>query len=157
VARGAERPLSASACPMGVVDTSEHAPARVGSRTRTDLCHEDTFRMKHLYEAAVVDEVRERIGRMRPDSQPLWGRMNAAQALAHLALAMESALGDTKLPRHLLGHRERGRLLGTIERFARGPAACTPHPHFFFGPMPPVEWASFMYVHLDHRLRQFQV
>src|SRR5919112_6010019 len=63
--------------------------------------------MKHLYDPAVADEVRARIARLRPDSEPLWGRMNAAQALAHCALAMENALGDTVLPRHPLG-----RLLG---------------------------------------------
>lgn len=149
--------------------------------------------MKHLYERAVVDEVRERIGRLRPDSKPLWGSMNAAQAMAHLALAMENALGDTKLPRHpigrLIGGRikrsmlvegkpmqrnarthpsvlvrdernfdvERERLRRTIDRFAAGPQACTPHPHFFFGRMTPEEWATFMYVHLDHHLQQFQV
>ena len=149
--------------------------------------------MKHLYESAVVDEVRERIARLRPDSRPLWGSMNAAQALAHLALAMENALGDTRLPRNPLGRLIGGRvkrsmLVGgkpmqrnarthptvlvmderdfdvelqrlqrTIDRFASGPAACTPHPHFFFGRMTPEEWATFMYVHLDHHLRQFEV
>lgn len=53
---------------------------------------------------------------------------------------------------------ERQRLEGAIGRFVNGkPAACTQHPHFFFGPMTPVEWATFMYVHLDHHLRQFAV
>jgi hypothetical protein len=137
--------------------------------------------------------VRARIARLRPDSEPLWGRMNAAQALAHCALAMENALGDTVLPRHPLGRLlggwakrslivkgkpmgrsapthpsvivldardfevERQRLRRTIDRFTSGPAACTRHPHFFFGDMTPDEWATFSYVHLDHHLRQFQV
>src|SRR3954464_7869294 len=149
--------------------------------------------MKHLYEPAVADEVRQRIARLRPDRKPLWGRMNAAQAMAHCALAMENALGDTKLPRHpigrLIGGRikrsmivqgkpmarnarthpsvlvtderdfdvERDRLRRTIDRFAAGPQAGTPHPHFFFGAMAPEEWATFMYVHLDHHLQQFRV
>ena len=52
---------------------------------------------------------------------------------------------------------ERTRLHGTIDRFASGPGACTRHPHFFFGHMEPVEWATFMYVHLDHHLQQFGV
>jgi hypothetical protein len=173
------------------LDTPGHDAART-RRPRTDLSHEETFWMKHLYEPAVVDEVRQRIGRIRRDSQPLWGRMNAAQALAHLALAMENALGDTTLPRHPLGRLiggmakrsllvkgkpmgrdapthpsvlvrderdfdlERQRLERAIDRFASGPAACTRHPHFFFGAMTPMEWASFMYIHLDHHLRQFQ-
>ena len=38
-----------------------------------------------------------------------------------------------------------------------GPGVCTKHPHFFFGPLTPVEWAALMYQHLDHHLRQFRV
>lgn len=53
---------------------------------------------------------------------------------------------------------ERDRLLRTIDRFvAGGPARCTRNPHFFFGPLAPEEWASLMYVHLDHHCRQFGV
>jgi hypothetical protein len=51
---------------------------------------------------------------------------------------------------------ERQRLSGLIDRFARGgPGVCTKHPHFFFGPLTPEEWAALMYQHLDHHLRQF--
>jgi Protein of unknown function (DUF1569) len=53
---------------------------------------------------------------------------------------------------------ERQRLRESIDRFvAGGPGVCTKHPHFFFGPLTPVEWAALMYQHLDHHLRQFQV
>jgi hypothetical protein len=53
---------------------------------------------------------------------------------------------------------ERQRLLGLVERFATGgPAECTKHPHSFFGPMTPEEWAALNYKHLDHHLRQFGV
>jgi transposase InsO family protein len=53
---------------------------------------------------------------------------------------------------------ERLRLSEFIDRFAAGgPAVCTKHPHFFFGPLTPLEWAALMYQHLDHHLRQFQV
>lgn len=149
--------------------------------------------MKSLYEPAVADEVRERIARLRPDSARQWGKMNVAQALAHCALAMENALGDTTFPRHPLGRLiggwakrrlivkgkpmgrgapthpsvavkdernfavERKRLRRAVDRFTSGPAACTRHAHFFFGAMTPTEWATFMYVHLDHHLRQFDV
>jgi hypothetical protein len=52
---------------------------------------------------------------------------------------------------------ERQRLNEFIDRFAAGgPGVCTKHPHFFFGPLTPVEWAALMYQHLDHHLRQFQ-
>jgi hypothetical protein len=53
---------------------------------------------------------------------------------------------------------ERQRLRESIDRFAAGgPGICTKHPHFFFGPLTPVEWATLMYQHLDHHLRQFGV
>ena len=52
---------------------------------------------------------------------------------------------------------ERQRLREFIDRFAAGgPGACTRHPHFFFGPLTPEEWAALMYQHLDHHLRQFR-
>jgi len=53
---------------------------------------------------------------------------------------------------------ERTRLCGLIDRFAAaGPSGCTKHPHSFFGRMTPEEWATLMYKHLDHHLRQFGV
>ena len=150
--------------------------------------------MKNLFEAATVEEVKERVARLRPDSDRLWGKMNPAQALAHCSAAMEMAVGE-KLPRRILIGRllgrlakksmivnekpmprnartnkslvvsderdfvaERQRLTEFIDRFAAGgPAVCTKHPHFFFGPLTPVEWAALMYQHLDHHLRQFRV
>jgi hypothetical protein len=150
--------------------------------------------MKNLFEAATVEEVKERVARLRPDSDRLWGKMNPAQALAHCSAAMEMAVGE-KLPRRILMGRLLGRLAkksmivnekpmprnaGTdkslvvsderdfvaesqrlsefIDRFAAGgPGVCTKHPHFFFGPLTPVEWAALMYQHLDHHLRQFRV
>jgi uncharacterized protein DUF1569 len=51
---------------------------------------------------------------------------------------------------------EQDRLCGLIDRFAAaGPEGCTKHPHSFFGRMTPQEWATLMYKHLDHHLRQF--
>jgi hypothetical protein len=154
----------------------------------------ESFRMKNLFEAATVEEVKERMGQLRPDSERLWGKMNPAQALAHCSAAMEMALGEKIPPRILIGRLlgplakksmivnekpmprnsgtdkslvvsderdlvvERQRLRGLIDRFAAGgPGVCTKHPHFFFGPLTPVEWAALMYQHLDHHLRQFQV
>lgn len=52
--------------------------------------------------------------------------------------------------------QEQAALAVLIERFHKGgPAACTRHPHPFFGPLTPNEWAVGMYKHLDHHLRQF--
>lgn len=53
---------------------------------------------------------------------------------------------------------ERGYLIAAIDRFAReGPACCSRHPHPFFGPLKPQQWAILMYKHIDHHLRQFGV
>ncbi|HEY1895214.1 MAG TPA: DUF1569 domain-containing protein [Terracidiphilus sp.] len=54
--------------------------------------------------------------------------------------------------------RERERLRELIDRFAAaGPQGCTKNPHSFFGRLTPQEWATLMYKHLDHHLRQFGV
>ena len=51
---------------------------------------------------------------------------------------------------------ERRALVERIERFAAGgPGQCTGHPHMFFGPCTPDEWAKLTYKHVDHHLRQF--
>jgi len=51
---------------------------------------------------------------------------------------------------------EQQNLLAWIDRFAAGgPELCTKHPHSFFGPMTPDDWAILGYKHLDHHLRQF--
>jgi hypothetical protein len=51
---------------------------------------------------------------------------------------------------------ERRRLCEMVDRFvAAGPTGCTAHPHSFFGRLTPEEWATLMYKHLDHHLRQF--
>ena len=66
--------------------------------------------MKNLFEGARVEEVKERILRLRPDSERLWGRMSAAQAVAHCSAGVELALGDRLPPQMLLG-RILGRML----------------------------------------------
>jgi hypothetical protein len=51
---------------------------------------------------------------------------------------------------------ERVRLGGLLGRFSSsGPAGCTTHEHTYFGKMTGEEWASVMYKHVDHHLRQF--
>jgi len=53
---------------------------------------------------------------------------------------------------------ERPRLIGLVDKFVSGgPARCTTHPHTFFGPLTPAQWATLMYKHADHHLRQFGV
>jgi hypothetical protein len=59
--------------------------------------------MKNLFDASRVEEVKQRIARLRPDSQRQWGKMNAPQAVAHCSRGLELALGDRMPPRMLLG------------------------------------------------------
>ena len=59
--------------------------------------------MKHLFEAARVEEVKKRMAQLRPDSERQWGKMNAAQAVAHCSGGLELALGDRMPPRMFVG------------------------------------------------------
>ena len=150
--------------------------------------------MKNLFEPARAAELTGRIENVRADSPRQWGTMTAPQALAHCAVAMEWAVGDTHAPRMMIGRvigplarrmavrnddpmpknaptspdlriadeheldTERARLIRLVDRFnAGGPAACTTHPHSFFGRMTPDEWAVLLDKHVDHHLRQFGV
>lgn len=65
--------------------------------------------MKNLYEAASVAEIKARVGRLGPGSQRHWGKMDAAQALAHCSIGLETATGDKKVPRMFIG-----RILGPM-------------------------------------------
>jgi len=60
--------------------------------------------MKSLFDPAIAKEVKERVGRLTPNSERHWGRMTAPQALAHLATAMEWAVGDSNPPRTIIGY-----------------------------------------------------
>ena len=54
--------------------------------------------------------------------------------------------------------REQQLLKERIREFHNGGEAhCTTHPHPFFGTLTAQEWATGMYKHLDHHLRQFGV
>jgi hypothetical protein len=94
----------------------------------------------------------------------LLGRLLGPLAKNSLILKGEPMRRDSMTEKSLLVTDERDflverqRLNESIVRFASGgPGICTRHPHFFFGPLTPVEWAALMYQHLDHHLRQFGV
>jgi len=59
--------------------------------------------MTNLFDPAVVKEVKERMSHLQPDSERQWGKMNAAQAIAHCTAGMELALGERRPPRVLIG------------------------------------------------------
>ena len=50
--------------------------------------------MKNLFEPGRAQEVTERLARLKEDSPRQWGRMNAAQAVAHCAKGLEWAVRD---------------------------------------------------------------
>ena len=65
--------------------------------------------MKNLFEAVTVEEVKQRVGQLQPDSRRQWGSMNPAQAMAHCSAGLEMALGNIRPPRALIS-----RILGPI-------------------------------------------
>lgn len=60
-------------------------------------------RMKNLFQPETLDEVLSRIDSLRPTSQRAWGKMDAAQMMAHCAITMDIASGRLNLPRILIG------------------------------------------------------
>jgi hypothetical protein len=64
---------------------------------------------KNLYQEARVTEVKERVARLRPESERQWGSMGVAEMVAHCSLGMEMALGYI-LPKRLF----LGRIMGVI-------------------------------------------
>lgn len=59
--------------------------------------------MKSLFDKTVLDEIVHRISALSPDSPARWGKMNAAQMLAHCKESVEMALGRNKPKRMLAG------------------------------------------------------
>lgn len=153
--------------------------------------------MKDLFRPDLVEETKQRILRLRPESERQWGNMAVAQTLAHCTAGFEMAMGviqakRARFPAALIGpllkplvfgddkplrrnspsspellsvdpikcdlEREQSVLIAVIDRFStQGAAGCTSHPHPFFGPLKPEQWAILMYKHVDHHLRQFGV
>lgn len=153
--------------------------------------------MKNLFDPTLVEDIKHRILRLRPESERQWGKMTLPLMLAHCTRGLQMAMGAihpkrASFPANFIGllikplvfgndqpmrrnspsapelfladpaqcefEHERAQLIQTIDRFAAaGAACCTSHPHPFFGPLQPQQWAILMYKHLDHHLRQFGV
>ena len=65
--------------------------------------------MKSMFEAACVEEVKQRLEALKPNQPRQWGKMNPAQMLAHCSLGLEMAAGEIRPPRALMG-----RILGPV-------------------------------------------
>src|ERR1044071_1680001 len=59
--------------------------------------------MKNLFERETVAESISRIDALQPASQRQWGKMDAAQMMAHCSITLEIASGRLNLPRMLIG------------------------------------------------------
>ncbi|MCU0356572.1 MAG: DUF1569 domain-containing protein [Cyclobacteriaceae bacterium] len=59
--------------------------------------------MKNLFNPDDAKEIIDRIDRLTPQTQALWGKMNAAQMMAHCSILMRIARGLDKPKRRLLG------------------------------------------------------
>ncbi|MEK4251796.1 DUF1569 domain-containing protein [Paenibacillus sp. FSL W7-1287] len=59
--------------------------------------------MYNIFEQDRTDEIINRIQQLRPDSEPLWGKMNVTQMLAHCSSFQDIATGDLTSARSWLG------------------------------------------------------
>jgi hypothetical protein len=58
---------------------------------------------KNLFEQQTVEEVLARMDKLHPASQRQWGKMDAAQMMAHCSITMDIASGRLNLPRMFVG------------------------------------------------------
>ncbi len=63
--------------------------------------------MKDLFQREAADEVAQRIDSLQPAARRQWGKMDAAQMMAHCSAALDMAAGRLNPPRIFIG-----RLLG---------------------------------------------
>jgi hypothetical protein len=59
--------------------------------------------MKNLFEPTTAAEIITRLEKIQPAAQPQWGKMNAAQMMAHCQATFEVYFGGLKPKRNLMG------------------------------------------------------
>jgi len=67
--------------------------------------------MKSLFDATVADEVKTRMANLEPQIARRWGKMTAAQMLAHCSVSMQWAVGEVAPEKEPLPARLMGRLI----------------------------------------------
>ena len=70
--------------------------------------------MKNLFDATVANQVKSRLGQLDPQSERRWGKMTAAQMLAHCSVSMQWAVGEAVPDKLSLPARWVGRLIKPI-------------------------------------------
>lgn len=72
--------------------------------------------MKNFFDQNAGQEFKDRLARLRPDSEHQWGKMNSSQMVAHLCKAMQQVTGEVRPPRmflgRIMGYFVRSRVLG---------------------------------------------
>jgi hypothetical protein len=59
--------------------------------------------VKNFFDQNAGQQFKDRLANLRSDSERQWGKMNAAQMVAHLCKGMEQAMGEVLPPRILFG------------------------------------------------------
>ena len=59
--------------------------------------------MKNLLDSEAYEEITNRVCNLEPETQAQWGKMNAAQMLAHLQQTFKVPLSDKPMPRMMIG------------------------------------------------------
>ena len=76
--------------------------------------------MKNIFNEAERNEILQRIEKLTPETQPLWGKMNVTQMLAHCTLAAQMPTEEVKpksvgFPISILGSMLKTRILNATE------------------------------------------
>jgi len=58
---------------------------------------------RNLFQLECVDEIKGRLRQLSPSNARQWGKMSAAQMLAHCSAGLEMAAGEICPPRELIG------------------------------------------------------
>src|SRR6202163_820053 len=67
--------------------------------------------IKNLFDATVANQVKARLGKLEPQSDRRWGKMTAAQMLAHCSVSMQWAVGELVPEKGAIPVRLMGRLV----------------------------------------------
>ncbi|MEM6805559.1 MAG: DUF1569 domain-containing protein [Bacteroidota bacterium] len=59
---------------------------------------------KDLFTEATIKELKDRIGKISPQTSPLWGKMDAAHMMTHCVEVMRNAMGEIQQKRKFLGY-----------------------------------------------------
>lgn len=84
--------------------------------------------MKNIFNDADKNEILQRVEKLTPQTQPLWGKMNVAQMLAHCANAAKLPTADIKtkrvsFPLNILGKIFKPKILGDMPMGKNSPTA----------------------------------